>query len=129
MSRAGEKHNIMVLLVEDYEDTRDLMRMLLEMKGCRVTEAADGRAAVELAGKLKPSLILMDLNLPVLSGYEATRLILSDPELSNIPIVAFSAQCDLERRQQAVAAGCIECIQKPIDFNVIDEVVDRYLPK
>ncbi len=117
-----------VLLVEDYEDTREFMRMLLEMKGCRVFEAADGQRAVELATQVSPRLILMDLNLPILSGYEATRRILAQPTTHNVPIVAFSAQCSDERRQRALEAGCLECLQKPVDFKVVDDLIVRYFP-
>lgn len=117
-----------VLLVEDYEDTREFMRMLLEMKGCRVLEASDGQKAIEIAAQMCPHLILMDLNLPIMSGYEATRQILAQPVTCDVPIVAFSAQCSDERRERALEAGCVECLQKPIDFKAVDELIGRYLP-
>ena len=107
--------------------TRLLMRMLLEMNGCRVVEAVNGKEAVELARTVHPNLILMDLNLPVLDGYEATRQIQAHPQTSDIPVLAFSAQCCGDSQQQALAAGCLECIQKPVDFAVIDDVLGRYL--
>ncbi len=117
-----------VLLVEDYADTRDMMRTILEMKGCRVVEAADGQAAVDLAAEHCASLdlILMDLNLPILSGYEATRLIVAHDRTCHVPVVAFSAQCGGERGQRALDAGCRECVQKPVDFAMLDDVVVRY---
>ena len=115
-----------VLLVEDDEDIRTLMRYMLEMKGCRVIEAADGRQAVKLALEMNPDLILMDLNLPVLDGYEATRQIHAHSRTRDVPILAFSAQCSADRRQKAFEAGCLECIQKPLDDDVIDDVVGRY---
>lgn len=125
----GMKNEVTVLVVEDYDDTREMIRTLLEMKGCRVIEAADGERAVELAVQIKPGLILMDLNLPVLDGYEATRLIRAQPTTCDIPILAFSAQCNNGRRQRAFEAGCLECIQKPLDFDVIDELINRYFPE
>lgn len=117
-----------ILIVEDYDDTREMMRVMLESQGCRVLEAADGQQAIELARRFAPTLIFMDLNLPTLDGYEATRQIHGDPATQNVPVIAFSAQCDLERRRKALEAGCVECIQKPIDFEVIEEIVSRYSP-
>ena len=118
----------MVLLADDSDDIRRLLRALLEMRGCRVVEASDGRQAVELAARVSPGLILMDLSMPELDGFEATRQIRSRAELQNVPVVAVSAFCDVDNRQKAFAAGCVECISKPIDFGVIAEVVGRYLP-
>jgi len=117
-----------VLLVEDYADTREMMSTMLQMKGCRVVEAADGQAAVEAAKEHGASLdlVLMDLNLPILNGYEATRRILAHDETCRVPVVAFSAQCGGERGQRALAAGCRECIPKPLDFKVVDDVLGRY---
>lgn len=115
-----------VLVVDDYDDTRELVRMLLEMQGCKVVEAADGREAVEYATGDGFNLVLMDLNLPVLDGYEATRQILAHPRSRHVPVVAFSAQCGPERRQKAFESGCVDCIQKPIDFDKIEDVLRRF---
>jgi CheY-like chemotaxis protein len=119
--------NRTVLVVDDSGDIRELMRMMLQMKNCQVVEAINGQEAVELAPRVCPNLILMDLSMPVLDGYEATRLIKAQLETCDIPIVAVSAFCDVENRHKAVAAGCIECVSKPIDFAVIGDVVNRYL--
>ncbi len=116
-----------VLVVDDSGDIRELMRMMLQMKNCSVVEAANGQEAVELAPQVRPRLILMDLSMPVLDGYEATRQIKAQDKTHNIPIVAVSAFCDMENRHKAVAAGCVECVSKPIDFRVIGDVVNRYL--
>jgi CheY-like chemotaxis protein len=115
-----------VLLVEDFDDTRQLMRMFLEWQGCSVVEAADGREAVAYATGTGFNLIMMDLNLPVLDGYEATRQILSHPQSRHIPVVAFSAQCSGERRRKAFEAGCLDCIEKPMDFDKIEGVLKRF---
>lgn len=72
------------------------------------------------------SLILMDLNLPVLDGYEAARQILAHPHSRHIPVVAFSAQCSEEHRQRALEAGCVNCIEKPMDFNKVEGVLKRF---
>jgi CheY-like chemotaxis protein len=119
--------NRTVLVVDDSGDIRELMRMMLQMKNCSVVEAVNGQEAVELAPQVRPNLILMDLSMPVLDGYEATRLIKAQLKTQDIPIVAVSAFCDMENRHKAVAAGCIECVSKPIDFTVIGDVVNRYL--
>lgn len=117
-----------VLLVEDYDDTRQIMRMYLESQGCVVVEAADGREAVAYAVRDGFNLILMDLNLPVLDGYEATRQILAHPHSRHVPVVAFSAQCSEERRRRALEAGCLDCIEKPMDFDKIQGVLRRFAP-
>lgn len=121
-----EQEGPTVLVVDDYADTRELVRMLLEMKGCRVVEAANGQEAVELAAKTALSFILMDLEMPVLNGFEATREIHSRPTTEDVPIIAFSANCSGDRRERAFAAGCVECYQKPLDFTLIDGLIGRY---
>jgi CheY-like chemotaxis protein len=115
-----------VLLVEDYDDTRRLMRMFLELQGCSVVEAADGREAVAYATGDGFNLVLMDLNLPMLDGYEATRQILAHPNSRHVPVVAFSAQCSGDRRRKTIEAGCLDCIEKPMDFNKIEGVLKRF---
>ncbi len=115
-----------VLVVEDYADTRYLLRVMLEIRGYQVIEAADGRQAVEMAATASPELIL-DLNLPVLNGFEATRQIHTQPALRDVPIVAVSAQCVGEYRRRALDAGCLDCVQKPIDFEKMSAVLTRYL--
>ena len=115
-----------VMIVEDYNDTREMLKMMLEMKGCEVVEAVDGREAVDYALNDGLNLILMDLNLPVMSGYEATRRIVASATTRHIPVVAISAQCWGERRQQALDAGCLECLDKPIDMPALDDLLDRY---
>ena len=122
----GKMETMRVMIVEDYNDTREMLKMMLEMKGCEVVEAVDGREAVDYALNDGLNLILMDLNLPVMSGYEATREIVSSPSTKHIPVVAISAQCSGERRQQALDAGCLECLDKPIDMPALDDLLDRY---
>ncbi len=117
-----------VMVVEDFDDTRQMMRMLLEMEGCRVLEAANGQEAVELARARRDEidLILMDLTMPVLDGYEATRRILARPETHDIPVVAVSAHCDAEHMGAALDAGCLACVGKPVDFGLLTQLVSRY---
>ncbi len=116
-----------VLVVDDAPDIRELLRLMLEMRGCRVVEASDGRQAVELAPRVNPNLILMDLSMPVLDGYEATRQLKARPELSGIPVIAVSAYCDVHNRQKAFDAGCVECVSKPVDFDMIDGLLERHM--
>ena len=123
----GRKVKVMrVMVVEDFNDTREMLKVMLEMKGCDVVEAVDGRDAVTRARENGLNLILMDLNLPVLSGYEATRELASSPRTRHIPVVAISAQCSGERRQRALDAGCLECLDKPIDMPALEDVLHRY---
>ena len=122
----GEMPGRLVLVVEDYEDTRVMFRHQLELGGFRVVEAADGREAVERARAVRPDLILMDLNMPVLDGWEATRLIRLGAGTKHIPVVAISAQCGGDWRDRALAAGARECLQKPVDFATFDRLLERY---
>ena len=117
------------LLVEDFEDSRFMLRRLLEMAGYRVVEASDGEQAVELAVQKQPALILMDLSLPKLDGLAATRKIREHKVMGKVPIVAVSAHDSPETRTEALAAGCDEYVTKPIDFDQLDELLKRFLPK
>jgi CheY-like chemotaxis protein len=117
-----------VLVAEDFDDTRAFIRMLLEMKGCRVLEAVNGREAVEAASShcSEIDLILMDLRMPVMTGVEATRLIHQRAETSGLPVVAMSAHCEGKWREEALAAGAVDCFSKPIEFGLIEELLGRY---
>ena len=115
------------LLVEDFEDSRFMMRRLLEMAGYAVIEASDGEQAVEMAIREQPELILMDLSLPKLDGLAATRKIRQHRESANTPIVAISAHDSPECRTEALAAGCDEYVTKPIDFDQLGEVLKHFL--
>lgn len=118
----------LVLLVEDVDDSRAIMRMLLEMEGYRVLEASNGLEAVDVAARhySEIGLILMDLTMPVMDGYEATRLLLSKEETNRIPVLALSAHCDQGPHDKALAAGCRECLGKPVDVNTLIETIRRY---
>ncbi|HEY0098696.1 MAG TPA: response regulator [Pyrinomonadaceae bacterium] len=118
-----------ILLVEDFEDSRYMMRMLLEMSGYRVLEAADGRRAVELAREECPDLVLMDLSLPVLDGLSATREIRRMDNISNLPVIALTAHGTEEFQDAALTAGCDEFVTKPIDFDLLESVIREQLGK
>lgn len=117
------------LVVEDFEDSRFMMRRLLEMAGYSVVEASDGEQAVELAVQKRPALILMDLSLPKLDGLAATRQIRQHRGVRKIPIVAVSAHDSPESRSEALEAGCDEYVTKPIDFDQLDRLLKRFLLK
>ena len=120
---------VTVLLVEDTEDNRFMMRRLLEMTGYRVVEAMNGEEAVRLAQAESPQLILMDLSLPVIDGLAATRLIRKLPRFEVIPIIAVSAHDTSDFQMEAIQAGCNSYITKPIDFNELEELIVQMLHK
>ena len=118
-----------VMVVEDFEDNRFMMRRLLEMSGYRVVEAINGQEAVETARRELPDLILMDLSLPLLDGLAATRRIREQKELSKVPIIAVSAHDTADFHAEAIAAGCNEYVTKPIDFDQLEELLNRLVAK
>ena len=121
---AGEET---VMVVEDSDDIRSLICMRLRKTGYHVVEAVNGREAVELAPRLRPGIILMDLSMPVMDGYEATRRIRGSRETGDIPVVAVSALCDADHRRKAFEAGCVECLTKPVDFRALAGVIQKHL--
>jgi len=116
-----------VLLVEDTEDNRFMMRRLLEMAGYQVVEAMNGEEAVKLAKSECPHLILMDLSLPVIDGLAATRLIRKLPHCGSTPIIAVSAHDTSDFQSEAIEAGCNSYVTKPIDFNDLEELIAQLL--
>src|SRR5882724_3222120 len=102
-----------ILVVEDQEDLRSILRDLLIGSGYEVAEAADGRDGVTKAQSERPDLILMDIQLPVIDGYEATRQIKSDPNLKATPIIAVSSFAMKGDEEKARASGCDRYITKP----------------
>ena len=118
-----------VLVVEDFEDNRFMMRRLLEMSGYRVVEAVNGNQAVEMAEQESPDIILMDLSLPMLDGLAATRRIRERNGAGRTPIVAVSAHDSADFHAEALAAGCNEYVTKPIDFDQLVQLLDRLLKK
>jgi DNA-binding response OmpR family regulator/anti-sigma regulatory factor (Ser/Thr protein kinase) len=104
-----------ILIAEDSPDIRALVELLLGAEGHQISSVTDGRAAVEAAGRMRPDLVLMDLSLPLLSGWEAARQIRSNPATAGIPIVAVTAHAMQGDRERAIAAGCNGFIAKPIN--------------
>ena len=103
----------LILVVEDFDDAREMYRDYLEFAGFRVETARDGREGIENARALQPDLILMDLSLPGIDGWEATRLLKAAPETRQILIIALSAHALATEGERARAAGCDGFIAKP----------------
>ena len=119
----AEPKQAKVLLVEDTEDNRFMMRRLLEMGGFSVVEAHNGQEAVHLAEAESPELILMDLSLPIIDGLAATRLIRQIPSAEKTPIIAVSAHDTADFQEEALAAGCNGYVTKPIDFASLETMM------
>ncbi|HVG29105.1 MAG TPA: response regulator [Pyrinomonadaceae bacterium] len=117
-----------VLVVEDFEDTRYLMRLELEKRGYRVVEAVDGAEGVAKALSERPNIILMDIGLPVLDGIAATRELRQREEMRDTLIVALTAHHETEYRANALSAGCDAYLTKPIDFDWLIDLLSRLLP-
>ncbi len=105
-----------ILLVEDNEMNRDMLSRRLMRKGHEVLIAVDGEEGVAMAQSEAPDLILMDMSLPVLDGWEATRRLKAAPETQSIPIIALTAHAMAGNREQALAAGCDDYDSKPIEL-------------
>lgn len=112
-----------VLIVEDHDDTREMLQLVLGIYGCRVLAAANGDDAIRLAEKTLPDLILMDVKMPRLDGLSLTRLIRSHPTLSKVPIVAITGMVTPQFHREALNAGCDDCLDKPIDFERLEKLV------
>lgn len=115
-----------ILIVEDVEFNLDLLVQLLEEKFELVT-AVDGAAGVEMADQDRPDLILMDMSLPIMDGWEATRRITSDPQLQDIPIIALTAHAMQGDEERARACGCSDYLAKPIDEDRLLEKIGRLI--
>lgn len=105
-----------ILLVEDNEMNRDMLSRRLVRNGFTVAIAVDGQQGVEMAASEKPDVILMDMSLPVMDGWEATRRIKADPATRGIPVIALTANALVEDRERAMAAGCDDFDTKPVEL-------------
>jgi CheY-like chemotaxis protein len=118
-----------VLIVEDNMDTYELVRFILEKNGYEVFLAVNGRDGVNAATKQKPDLIVMDLSMPEMDGWTATRLIKENKQTSSIPLIALTAHVLPGDRQRAVDSGCDEFITKPMDLLELVETVNRWVQR
>ena len=118
-----------ILLVEDNEMNRDMLSRRLERKGFQVVMAVDGRQGVDLAMSEGPDLILMDMDLPIIDGWEATRRVKADESTRGIPVIALTAHAMVGDRDKAMAAGCDDYDTKPIELPRLLEKIQTQLAK
>ena len=118
-----------ILLVEDFDDTRLMMRLWLTKKGYQVIEAESGEAAIEIAHRQHPDLIIMDMMMPGLSGLDATRQIREYRSLRRTPIVAVSAYGADEYRARALDAGCNEYVSTPFEPDALSQLIEKLLAR
>jgi len=118
---------ITILLVEDNEMNRDMLTRRLERKGYRVVAAIDGAQGHALAHSESPDLILMDISLPAMNGWEVTRLLKADPATRDIPIIALTAHALATDRAKAFEAGCDDYDTKPVDFGRLQDKINTLL--
>ena len=112
-----------ILLVEDNELNRDMLSRRLERRGFTILIAVDGQEGIEIATEQKPDIILMDMNLPVIDGWEATKAIKANPVTASIPIIGLTAHAMAGDREKCLAAGCDQYDTKPIDFqSLLDKI-------
>ncbi len=116
-----------ILVVEDNVDNRELLVKVLVRQGYRVTEAASGEEALDLAARERPDLVLMDINLSGMDGLEATRRLKADPRMGGVPVVAITAYAMVGDRERALEAGCDGYIPKPVDVRALPDHVARFL--
>jgi CheY-like chemotaxis protein len=117
-----------ILIVEDNEMNRDMLSRRLERRGFAIVMAVDGQQGVDLARSEKPDLILMDMSLPVMDGWTATRAIKDDADLKAIPVIALTAHAMEGDREKAMAAGCDDYDTKPIELPRLLEKIGKFLP-
>ena len=119
--------NSEVLLVEDNDINRDMLTRRLSRAGLTVITAQDGETALETMRTAQPGVVLMDMTLPVLDGWEATQQAKTDPTIANIPIIALTAHAMAADRERAMSVGCSEYETKPIDFPALLAKIYQFL--
>jgi two-component system cell cycle response regulator DivK len=127
MDSKGESTLPKILVVEDDQDNREMVIKVLEHNGYRVIEAVDGQEAVKKAREEKPDLILLDIYLPKMDGYEVTRTLRGDQDLQYIPIIALTAHAMKGDREEALAIGCDGYITKPINVRELPKQIEYFL--
>src|SRR6185436_11938656 len=120
--------NSLVLVVEDHEESRKMLKVLLSLKGYEVIEAEEGERALELAKDKHPELVLMDISLPVRDGLAIYREMRNCSSLGDVPIILTSGYSTDAFRQEVQAAGCEEFLVKPLDFDELDRLLEYHLP-
>ena len=118
-----------ILLVEDNEMLQEILCTRLELKGFKVSIAKDGIIALQMVSDLRPDLILMDMSLPHMNGWEATRIIRNDVDSSHIPIIALTAHALSSDKERGLAVGCNDYLTKPVDFQKLLKKIESLLTK
>jgi two-component system cell cycle response regulator DivK len=118
-----------ILYIEDNPENRMLMRRVLMAEGYLMEEAVDGQSGMEKAAESPPDLILMDINLPEIDGYEVTARLKQLPNMQGVPIIAVTANVMKGDREKTLAAGCDGYIQKPIDIDQLPSQIESFLKK
>ena len=116
-----------ILIIEDDETNMSLIRRVLELGKCQVLEAKTAEKGIQLAREHHPNLVLMDIRLPKMNGLEATRLIKDDSNLKDIPVVALTGYSNKEDEDQAIKAGCLAFLSKPIDIRNFKKTIAMIL--
>ena len=114
-----------ILLVEDNELNRDMLTKRLRHRGYEVTPALNGRQGIEMTRSQRPDIVLMDLSLPEIDGWQAARTLKSDPGTRGIPVVALTAHAMLGDREKALEAGCDDYATKPVDLPLLLAMIER----
>ena len=114
-----------ILVVEDNEDNREIFVFRLQQLDFEVLVASNGKEALEIASRSKPDLIFMDLRMPVMDGWEATRALRQTEWGRDLPVIAVTAHAMKEEREKALNAGCDEFILKPVDYSIIQRTIQR----
>ncbi|QAY96310.1 response regulator [Methylovirgula ligni] len=117
-----------ILVVEDTEDNRQILRDVLNDAGFDLIEAGDGEEGVRMAAEFLPDLVLMDIQLPVVDGYEATRRIKADPALRHIPVIAVTSYALSQDEKKALAVGCSGYVAKPFSPRALLAKIREFLP-
>ena len=116
------------LVIEDNDQNLYLVTFLLEKHGIEVVAARDGRSGIDLATTIKPDLILLDIQLPVIDGYAVARAIRDNPDLTAVPIIAVTSYAMVGDRDRCLASGCTDYIEKPIDPERFIQQIARHVP-
>ena len=119
--------SVTILYIEDNPDNRMLVRRVLEAEGYRVVEAEDGTRGIQWLKSETPDLVLMDINLPEIDGYEVTKRLKQLPSMDRVPVIAMTANVMRGDREKTLAAGCDGYIQKPIDVDQLPRQIARFL--
>jgi len=118
-----------ILLIEDNEMNSDMLQRRLRHRGFEVLLAVDGRQGVDMAQRERPDLVLMDMSLPEMDGWQATRMLKGDAGTCRIPVVALTAHAMVGDREKALEAGCDDYAVKPIDMPLLLETIERLAPR